>query len=273
LIYTAPSNIELSAPEVISSEDLNQDGRQDLLIARRRCGAHTCSAQVQFLVKAEGGLANRLEGTTDDLPSPQVQVHQQGEAPAAIEITATGINSVGAGPFRPFSRIWSWDETAGVYRPTEERQSQTDFRIHKLHDADEAAKQGNYEEARSNYQRVIEDETLGDWVQPEQERELLAAYARFRLVTLAIQAGDAAEAESQLTTMQAVIDADSLGEPFLEMAEIFYQIFQQTSDYQQACQSAQAFAAAHRTEILDPLYFGYANPTYTAEDLCPLETS
>ncbi|MFP3853474.1 MAG: hypothetical protein ACLFWD_04170, partial [Anaerolineales bacterium] len=270
LIYSSASSSELSAPEVISSEDLNDDGRQELLISQRRCGAHTCTAEVKFLLLEEENLANRLEGNTDDLPSPQIRIRDRAEGPAQIAITASGINSSGAGPFRPFTRIWTWDQTAEIYRPTGEERGQTEYRIHALHDADRAALRNDFAEASTGYLRVIRDDSLEGWMDPDQEHQVLAAYARYRLVTTAIQAGDRAQAEQRFQELQSAVSQESPGQSFLHLADAFWTTYLQTESLDQSCQSAQAYAASHRTEVLDPLYFGYANPAYTPEDVCPL---
>jgi hypothetical protein len=40
-------------------------------------------------------------------------------------------------------------------------------------------------------------------------------------------------------------------------------------DLAAGCTAAQVYAASHQGDVLGPLYYGYANPTYTEADLCP----
>lgn len=270
LAYTVAATPELGAPEIISTQDINGSGGEDLLISQPRCGAHTCTAQVQFLTVTDGELSNRLEGATDDLPSPKINLRASEAGPDAIEITATGINSAGAGPFRPFSRLWAWDPNASLYRVEDESQADPQFRVHLLHDADRAASQGDFAEATQAYLRLISDDALQEWLQPEQERQILSAYARFRLLTTAVQVQDPDQASRRWRDIQDQIGAQSAGSAYRDLANAFWTTYEQTSSYQQACQSARAYAAAHRADIIDPLYFGYSNPTYTPESMCPL---
>lgn len=259
-----------SAPDIHSSEDLNGDGNEDLLVSRQRCGAHTCVAEFQVLLWFQGRIENRFEGQTDDLPSPRVEVQISESGAAEIAITATGINSVGAGPFRPLTRIWSWDRASGRFRPTGEQEHSTDFRIHRLHDADALALEGQPADALALYEHVIVDASLRDWGDPERERRVLSAYARFRQVTSAIQLEDREQAEHYLEFLRSAVQPDGPGAPYLGLAEAFWSAYQLTESLTAACLEAQAYAAAHREGVLDPLYFGYANPDYSPEDVCPL---
>jgi hypothetical protein len=56
----------------------------------------------------------------------------------------------------------------------------SNFRIRALHDADAASKKGDYETALALYERVINDETLDDWIEPDTERANLSAFAKYR---------------------------------------------------------------------------------------------
>ena len=60
------------------------------------------------------------------------------------------------------------------------------------------------------------------------------------------------------------------GYGFAEMGRVFWTKFTDTNDVDEACHAAQAFSLRNETEILQPLYYGYANPVYTAAEICPL---
>ena len=49
----------------------------------------------------------------------------------------------------------------------------------------------------------------------------------------------------------------------------FWRTYQSGSDIATACRDAASYASANSQTILEPLYFGYANPTYQASDICP----
>lgn len=273
LSYTSQPSPELGPPKILASDDLNGDGAQDLLVEEENCGAHTCTAQVQALVWTNTTLVDRLEGQTDDLPSPQIEVRVDSNGTTEIAITAQGVASVGAGPFRPITRVWSWSDASGSFEVIRERAHETNFRIHILQDADTAARSGDLAAAEAGYQRVINDNSLQGWVNPEREWRVLSGYAQFRLITTAVQRGDPTAAQTRYDQLQQEYSNDPAASGFSQLGQAFWQAYQADGDVAAACQTAQAYAAAHSPSVLDPLYFGYSNPTYSPADLCPLPAS
>lgn len=271
LVLTAPPRSDLGAPQIHSSSDLNDDARDDLLVSRESCGAHTCSAHVQLLTWSDGSLENRFEGPTDDLPSPAIEVRGGQGGPAEVAITAQGVSSAGAGPFRPETYLWTWNPVSGRFHRTGHQIHQTTFRIHVLHDADRAAQEGDQGTALRHYHRVIEVDTLQAWVDPVQERRALHGYARYRQIVSSLLAGDRDGAEGYLQALREATQAGEAEGAYLELAETFWSAYQMTGSVGFACQEARAYAAAHRETILDPLYFGYTNPSYAPQDICPFQ--
>jgi hypothetical protein len=77
-------------------QDLDANGAAKLVASDTHCGAHTCFASVKILTWDGSGFANKLTGTTDDLPSPHVQVSDaDGDGVFDLEVVAGGIASVG----------------------------------------------------------------------------------------------------------------------------------------------------------------------------------
>ncbi len=68
--------------------------------------------------------------------------------------------------------------------------------------------------------------------------------------------------------MQRAYPPDIPPHAFTEMAEWFLEAFQ-TGGEAAACEAARGYADANEEDILAPLYFGYGNPTYEPEDICP----
>ena len=268
LIYSALSTPERGAPQVEAAADATADGGDDLLITQQTCGAHTCFARVQLLTWSGEGLTNVFEGTSDDLPNPSVEFQPMAGNPPAIVATGGGYNSVGAGPYRRLQRTWTWQPAEQVFRQSHEQFLPSDYRIHMVYDADRAAADGDLGLALDRFQAVVADPALRAWVDAAQEQPVLAAYARFRQVVIALRSDDPARAAEFLASLRAEAQSGP-GAAYLAMAEAFWSVYEQTGSRQQACQEAQAYAATHQTAILDPLYYGYANPTYTPADICP----
>jgi hypothetical protein len=262
-----------------TSQDLTGDGVADLLVSRQECGAHTCSAQVEAWVWIDGRLANRLDGDSSDLPTPVIEWLPTAAGAAEIRITATGIASVGAGPFRMLERRWDWDPGQQLFIPQSERLLESNFRIHRLHDADDAANSGNLDGALALYRQVIDDPTLDDWVAGEDGHQQLAAYARFRVMLAILQIGDLGSAEEALGELQLAHPAGTPGAGFAGLGAAFWSAFASANQGAQppspaavaaGCQAAQAYSLTHSEETIDLLYYGYANRVYDAESICPL---
>lgn len=258
------------APNIHASQDLNADGTADLVVGFPTCGAHTCFERVQALMWTGDGLENRLQGDSGDLPYPALLLTGPTEdGTFRIEITGTAIASVGAGPYRPLTRTWVWDAAQAAFVVAGEFMHTTNYRIHVLQDADRAAAQGDYAAAFDLYYRVVTDDALADWVDPQTERANLTAYAMFRQMLTRLLMGDLGDAQVDYGILQNGYPAGSPGSAYAAMAAIFWETYAQAADLAAACASAQAYATDHAGEILDPLYYGYANPTYDAQDICP----
>jgi hypothetical protein len=147
-------------------------------------------------------MVDRFQGASDDMPFPELVIEANDpSSPAAIRITATGIGSVGAGPYRTWSRTWTWDGDARAFVPGEPVIEAPRFRIHAIHDADDAYLRGDQPAALALDQRAIDDDTLLDWPAVGARRQELAAYAAFRRVLSFLAAGDAANAQAEVDKM------------------------------------------------------------------------
>ncbi|MCJ7706777.1 MAG: VCBS repeat-containing protein [Anaerolineales bacterium] len=271
LAYASPALADTGAPIVHAAQDLNGDGLTDLLIGYPVCGAHTCLERIEVLMWAGATLQNRLTGTSQDLPTPGIDlVGPTDNGSYQIAISASGVGSIGAGPFRPFTRTWSWDPQSGAFVVSDETRETTNYRFHVLEDADQAAREGDYTAALDLYYRIVTDDTLADWVNPETERANLTAYAMFREMLTRLLMSDYGDAQVDYGILQNGYPAGSTGSAYAAMATAFWEKYVPTADVAAACAAAQAFASEHASEVLDPLYFGYSNPTYTASDVCPI---
>lgn len=267
--YSTAAPQDRGAPLIQFAGDLTGDGVPDLLLKRELCGAHTCTAEVEVIAWRSGSLKDVFDGSTVELPSPHIEVGPpEADGSRPLSVTATGINSVGAGPFRQVTYTWSWDEDQMAYVLVSEVQAPPTFRIHMLHEADETARAGDLRGALDLYRRVEEDESLDSWMDPQRERQILGAYARFRRIVLHTRLD---QVETAIDLFQgAVIAYASNPEttPFVEMGEAYWDAFGVSQSAAEACRAARSFASAHAEQVLETLYFGYANPSYAPDDVC-----
>jgi hypothetical protein len=140
------------------------------------------------------------------------------------------------------------------------------YRIHALHDGDDAFRRGELETALDLYDRVVSDEELLDWPAPGDRRAELAAYASFRRV-LAYLVEDASDrAQAELAGRQT--DSSPTGSAFAELARRLLAAYANGA-LDGACAAAAPFIAENAGALLTPLDFGYENRSYTAADICP----
>jgi hypothetical protein len=216
------------------------------------------------------GFSNRLQGASDDLPYPEIEiVGPADDGTYQLAVTGTGIASAGAGPYRQRTRTWSWDASAQALVPGPDVPLPSNFRIHVVLDADAAALAADFAGAHDLYHRVVTDETLQDVEFSPAPRDNLIAYAMYREVVTYVLMKDLGDAQVVYGILQNSYPAGAPGRAYADLGTAFWERYSADEDLGAACQAAQAYAAAHPDDVLGPLYYGYANPTYTAADLCP----
>lgn len=260
------------APGIRYLQDLDSDNLAELVSGSPTCGAHTCFEDVGVWAWTGTEFQNRLMGTTIEIPYPDIRIGDDDlDGCYQVELVSAGYGSVGAGAQRTSSWVWDYDPdldqwyTAGpVFAPA-------NFRIHVVHDADEAVRNGDYQGALVLYQRVIVDQTLSDWIDPEVERANLSAYAYYKMIVVYYTLDSDDFAQLTYEQMRESVSVDDDAYAYVMMAEAFREAYL-AEGLVSGCEHAQGFARGESELILDPLgpgVFGYANPEFTLEDLCP----
>jgi hypothetical protein len=263
-----PSLAESDATPILHADaELNGDTAADALLGWETCGAHTCFERFEVLSASGTQLTRLALDSSGDLPYPEATIAANG----SVAITATEIGSVGAGPFRRLTRTWDWDPASRTFPLIAEVLEPPRYRIHALLDADVAARLGNLQGALDLYHRVVLDDSLLDWIDPAAERANLTGYSMFRVVLAYLQMNDEGDAQKAYGILQNQYPSGAVGQAYAAMARAFWDAYTPTEDLEQGCEAARDFAEVHTEEVITPLYFGYANPTYTPADVCPGE--
>ena len=272
LAYQQDSDRAQGAPGIRYLLDLNADQNADLVARAGSCGAHTCFEDVEVLAWDGEQFKNVFEGDTGEIPYPDIRITDaNGDDIFDIEIAGSGIGSVGAGPQRNVVDIWKYDPSSGTWEFEEEALQDSNYRIHVLHDAERAAKGGDYATALDLYDRVVNDTSLEGWMDPETEKANLAAYALFKSGVIYTIEGQEAQASAAFEQLSDSFPEGVPQHAFVEMAEAFQQAYA-SDGLDAACSAAGNYASAHAGQILAPLgpeAFGYANPEFTSDNVCP----
>lgn len=257
-------------PAIFDVSDSNGDGLADALCTTSVCGAHTCSLTVYRIGYLAGEYVSILDagdgmdGTvTFPFADDQIRLEDvDGDGVAELLLREGLIGSVGAGPQREATHTYRWD--GELYSLASVEYDASDLRYFKVRDADDAFAEGDYRMAMTLYREAAESSTLQDEEYFGNPAEL-RAYARFRMALVKAVQGDGNGALSALDTAIAA-DPDALHS---EMAAQFRLGYKKVRHVSAGCAAARDFIAKHLDAFTTLWDYGYANPAFQPEALCP----
>lgn len=251
---------------LIGLQDLTGDVVADVAFAEIACSEVTCWHTAHVWSWAGSDVQARISGTFS-LPYADFTLDE-----GAILGTTYGLGSVDAGPQRPYTETWAWQGTTITY--TGEMVGPPIYRYQVFREGDEALYAKDYDAAFDAYVRVLRDETLQSWasaVDATAERRWLEALAQWRLLSMGMQLGNFPDAEARYQALQENWGPGEPGYPVVQVADRFWAGYLETGNVAYGCLDAVNVPVTG--EVLTFLNsFGYANPTYTAEELCPFLT-
>lgn len=263
---------DFGAPRIIHIQDINADGVNELVVSSATCTEPACFEDARILSWDGEKYNNRLDGSTVDLPYPDMQITDFDlNGVFDLEIASNGYGSVAAGPQRQHIRRYAWNEESKAWQLIAETLGASSFRLHVLHDAEAAAAAGDYPVALVLYREVMQDDSLADWIAPARERPVLVGYAQYKLIVISAAQGLLDAAANELDQMYQTSPPGSPGHPFWEMADAYLRGYL-SGGPEDGCLAAQTYAATHAEQALVPLgpaVYGYANPEITLLDICP----
>lgn len=282
--YETQPEFSLSAPTVVAASDLTGDGTPDPVLGRSICGAHTCTYFYSILSQ-QGGTLENITASSDDQTFGVITMTYAEALPPSDEtgdgvldflIYGGWVGSAGSGIQRPRTEVWSWNGEAIALADV--RLDPTEYRYHLLWEANDEFDQGNVDRAVNLYEQVIGDRTLLDEGSFNDEQDVYndtRSFAAFRLTLAALVENNSARAtewntwlnrnysESPITTASDLLltmaETASLEESCADVTDYLRQ-FEVTQD---------EWTTASPTGALRDM--GYANPSLTADDVCPLE--
>ena len=252
---------------LLATQDINADNRTDVVWTDTICGASSCFVTVH--VRSWDGSAWR-DWTKGTITMAAANVSLTGGSdpamPREIRLTGGEYTEAGAGPQRERTVVWTSADGA-LYVSSSESYEPSDCLYHAVIDANWAlAADHDLEKAQSLYTDAVGNTKLRACWNRRNELSELRSFALFRLALIAGYADDRELAAAQVQRLES----EYRQRIYAEVARRWLDAYQQSGEPQEACGVVRDFAAATQS-VVDPLAdYGYANPTFTADDVCPI---
>ena len=262
LAHRATRDLLILDPSLLKVDDVNRDGYTELAFTSTSCGAHTCVTTVYILASGTGMYRDLTNGGIEMSFAEVSFSDWDGDDVPELVIYGGIIGSAGAGPQRDRTEVYRWDGL--TYTLVETVWDPSNYLYFKVMDANQALLEGKYERAVTLYEQAIENPSLQIWME-ESEREELTAFARYRLSLAYLLLGDIADAKlarDGLLTEQP----DNI---YAQVVTVLWDTYLVGADLTAACEAVGTFAAAHPATANVLADYGYGNPTFTPEEVCP----
>ncbi|MFO7634776.1 MAG: LysM domain-containing protein [Caldilinea sp.] len=254
---------------MLAASDINLDGQPDLVWVDTTCGASTCFDTVA--VRSWDGAAwVDWSEQTIVMAYAEIKLDDVRDTGQGSEIVLQGgeYGSVGAGPQRTRTEVWGSVDGA-PYRQLDIVYERSNCLYFKVLDANEALTR--YQEiglvqAREMYNEAVTNRNLVKCGQRSDELSELRSFSLFRLALIYAYEGDAELAAETVAQLQDAFP-DS---PYTSMAAAWLAAYASEGKLADACAAATAFAEENPETFTALSDYGYANPTFTAADLCPV---
>ncbi len=264
-----PYEVQMQHPELLRTEDINADGKTEILIQQRWCGAHTC-----FL----GLTVGRWDGATwhDLAADPISQAYsdltiEDRDGDDTLEFTMHGgmIGSVGAGLQRPHTLIFDWVD--GAYRLVQKTPAPSDHPYYLMLDANTALAEGSWARALELASEAVNDPDFTDSMVPVEEvnKENIISYAAVEAMLVHAHRADVAQMESVLDLVRGHDVAGS--NVYTAAAERLLEVYGETGDTVVACQAMEEVVAQRPDEAVFFQWYGYNTTRLTVDQICPLD--
>ena len=253
--------------ELLATQDINADDLTDVVWTDTVCGSNTCFLTVHVRSWDRVAWRDWTKGTIT-MASANVSLTSSSEQGMPKEIRLTGGEYTGAdaGPQRARTAVWTSTDGA-PYALSGERLAPSVCLYHTLLDANQAlVDEGYLEKAQWLYTEAVENKQLKACWKRRNELSELRSFALFRLALTLGYLDEPQQAAEQVQRLESQFS----NQIYTDVARRWLDVYQESGDPQTACKVVSVFAAV-KPGVVDVLAdFGYANPTFTAEDVCPI---
>ena len=252
--------------DLLATQDINADGLTDVVWTDTVCGPSSCFVIVH--VRSWDGIAWR-DWTKGTITMAEANVSlppsDKPGRPTKIRLIGGQYAGADAGPQRARLAVWTSMDGA-PYALSSERMMPSLCLYHTVIDANHAMTRELYlEKAQWLYTDAAEN---SDWQACGDRSNELSELRSFALFRLALIAGYESKPELAAARVERLASTYER-QIYAEVGVRWLAAYRQSGDAKTACEAVNNFAAAN-PEVVDILAdYGYANPTFTAEDVCP----
>ena len=252
--------------DLLATRDINADGLTDVAWTDTVCGSSSCFVTVH--VRSWDGVEWRdwTKGTIT-MAGANVSLTPSDKPGRPNEIRLIGGQYAGAdaGPQR--ARLAVWASTDGApYALSSERMMPSLCLYHTVIDANHAMTSELYlEKAQWLYTDAAENQDGQACGDRSNELAELRSFALFRLALIAGYESKPELAAERVERLASTFERQI----YAEVGVRWLAAYRQSGDAKTACEAANNFAAANPEVVNILADYGYANPTFTAEEVCP----
>ena len=250
---------------LLAAGDLNKDGGGELAFITANCGASTCFETVHILKGTASGYVSIAPPGGITMPFADAKFEDtNGDGARELLLHGGAQGSVGAGPPRTRTETWAWNGVA--YALKSSQQDKATYLYHAVKDADALFAAAKYGDAEAAYASVVGDASLLVWMEEKHERNELESYALFRAgLALLLAGGDATKANGYFDRARSY-RPQTLHD---QLAGSFEAGYGAKGSISVGCAAVRDDIAANLAEYQAFWDFGYANPPFAADTVCP----
>ncbi len=252
--------------DLLAFRDVNADGRVDLVWKEETCRGSDCFTTVRVYTW-KGPKAKFAAFSEGEIGMANVRVWLEDVDPGnGDEIVLHGgiVRAISAGPQRTWTEIWA-SRGGAPYQLVSRAYDPSDCLYHWVLDGNRALAEGRVEDAITAFQAVVGDKSLiACWFRPDEETEL-RTFGWFRL---ALAYGYLGQSDMVRTVVNQATEVYP-DQPYIRALQTWYQAYEKEQNAGKACQALADFV--QKNPILWEMLadYGYANPTFGPQDVCP----
>jgi len=279
LVYRKPPEAGLqtdfSHPVLLKVVNLNKSRYPQIVFSEQHCSNLSCTSAVRVL----SWYGNKWYDLTPAVPEMEnvkrVGFENRDNDGSLVLVISGGVTEAAdAGPQRRRTEIYRYDATSTAFRLSETTFEASNYLYFRILDGNEALARQHYDDAIAYYIDAVYNDKLKLWATEQgnsfdgqqSERTALVAFGRFRLGIAYLLKGERQKASD---IFNVALNRDGDYKLWTQAFIAPYQDHSVTATVAEGCASALKLSQ-QRPDLIQPLNkFGYANPLFKPEDICP----